>query len=291
MIFVIIVVAYIFQLKRQIQRFSSEVDRLKSLEYNQVIKVDVFDKDLVALAIALNESVDIQKEIKLKYIEERKKSQEIIAGISHDFRTPLTATRGYLQMIQKKGVLSGEEAEYLSIAISKTDFLKELSDEFFEVSTIKANDELIDITKINLNNILTEIILEQCSWMEEHNINGRFDIPEETFMINSNEHYLQRIIDNLFSNARKYAKSNVGLKLQIEDGKALIKVYNDTIGYELIDIKKVFEPFYRGISRNKEGSGMGLYVVKCLAEKLSMEVRAYYEEIYGEKMFIIELIL
>ena len=52
----------------------------------------------------------------------------VISGISHDFRTPLTASLGYLQMIEKTGELSPQNAKYLAVAIQKNQYLKELSD-------------------------------------------------------------------------------------------------------------------------------------------------------------------
>ena len=288
-VIIIYLAAYILQIKKQIRKFSKEVDKLNRIDYNKTLKVDVFDKDLVTLASTINKSAENQEQIKLKYGEDKKQLNKIIAGISHDFRTPLTSSKGYLQMIEKKNILEGKDAEYLEIAISKTNYLKELSDEFFEVSKLEANDEEINLEEFNLCNLVTEILLEQCKWIEDQKVEASFNIPDETLMILSNRHFLMRIFQNIFSNARKYAALKVGLNLEVKDGKVNIKIYNDMINSSQIDVDKVFEPFYRGISRNKEGSGMGLYIVKCLSDKLGINTNACFEEIDGEDMFVIEI--
>ena len=288
-VIIIYLAAYILNIKKQIRKFSKEVDKLNSIDYNKTLKVDIFDEDLVTLASTINKSAENQKQIKLKYGEDKKQLKKIIAGISHDFRTPLTSSKGYLQMIEKKNILIGKEAEYLEIAISKTNYLKELSDEFFEVSKLEASDEEIDVEEFNLCNLVTEIILEQYGWIEQQKIEASFNIPDETLMIVSNRHFLMRIFQNIFSNARKYAASKVGLNLEVKDGKVNIKIYNDMINSSQIDVDKVFEPFYRGVSRNKEGSGMGIYIVKCLSDKLGINTNACFEEIDGEDMFVIEI--
>ena len=286
---IIYLIIYIVRIKKQIGKFSIEVDKLNSIDYNKTLKVDIFDKDLVGLASAINKSVENQKQIKLKYFEDKKRLRKIIAGISHDFRTPLTSAKGYLQMIKKKNILEGQESEYLEIAIAKTEYLKELSDEFFEVSKLEAGNEKFDLEEFNLCNLITEIILEQFSWIEDLKIKTGFNIPDETLMIVSNKHFLIRIFQNIFSNARKYATLKVGLDLEVKDGMVSIKIYNDIINNSQIDVNKVFDPFYRGLSRNKEGSGMGLYVVKCISDKLGIYTNAYIEKINGEDMFVIEI--
>ena len=81
--------------------------------------------------------------------------KNVIAGISHDFRTPLTAVKGYLQLMKKGGRIDDRDMEYLDIAIAKTEYLRVLSDAFFEVSYAEAKDEAIDIRNIDVARTLT----------------------------------------------------------------------------------------------------------------------------------------
>ena len=283
---VILLVLRILMQKRQIRKFAYEVKRLKDSDYNHMIKIDCFDKDFILLANGLNDHIEIQKNLASQYQNDICQLKDIIAGISHDFRTPLTAAKGYLQMIEKNGKLSETDAYYLSVAIHKTNYLKKISDDFFEISVLEANENIIEKTQINLNNIISESILEQIQWIEQNKIETDFSIPDETIFINTNEHYFRRILDNIFSNARKYADTFIGIDVKCNNNDVIIRVTNNTTNSEIIDVSKVFEPFYRGQSRNKDGSGLGLYVVKCLADKLGVKVNAFFD---GNLKFTVEI--
>lgn len=275
-LFFIFFVKYII-LKKQIKSFGRQVESRKSIEYSSPIKVDNFDRDIVELAVKLNEHTDIQRSLDVEYKRSKEQLNNVISGISHDFRTPLTASLGYLQMIKKSGELTEKNAEYLEIALQKNTYLKELSDEFFELSKIENGHEEIVNENINLSNLLSDLIMEQYSWMQDKNIAPDFDIADG-IVIKSNPRYIMRIAENLFSNAEKYAHSRFGLSLTECGGKVILSVFNDTEDSMDIDIKRVFEPFYKPSSRNKSGSGLGLYVVKCLCEKLNANVSADFDE-------------
>lgn len=103
---------------------------------------------------------------------------------------------------------------------------------------------------VNLQKLLREVILEQYDWISKGSYQTDFQIPEKDIFVQGNEQYIKRILNNLFSNMQKYTVSEI----------------------------RVFEPFYRGAARSKPGSGLGLYVVKCLTEKMNMKATAMVEE-------------
>ena len=109
----------IYLTEKNIRHFSRELEKLKDSDYRQSIKVADFDKDLVELAVKVNEHTDIQQQLGAIYEEREKQLGTVISGIFHDFRTTLTSSLAYLQMIEKSGVLSDKNAEYLSIAMQK----------------------------------------------------------------------------------------------------------------------------------------------------------------------------
>lgn len=270
----IICLIQLIQFKRQIRSFTETVTKLNRPDYKKPVSVEMFDKDIIKLANALNRQIELRQELSAQYENDRRQIKNVIAGISHDFRTPLTAINGYMQMIGKNGNLSETDMEYLSIAIRKTSYLKSLSDDFFEVSSLEINDEEIEIAPININNVLSEIILGQYDWIISGGYRVEFYIPDEDIIIYTNEHYLIRIINNLFSNARKYALSFVGLKVSENENHVIITVKNDMENTDNIDSSRIFEPFYHRNQGNSSGSGLGLYVVKCLSDKLGLLAEA-----------------
>ena len=273
-------------LKRNIRCFSKELEKLKDSDYRQPVKVTDFDKDISELAVKVNEHTDIQRQLGNEYQQSKKQLVTVISGISHDFRTPLTASLGYLQMIEKSGELSEKNAEYLRIAFQKNKYLKELSDEFFELTKIGNGNEELKPTLINLSNLLTDIVLEQHSWIAERNISTDFAIADG-IMIQTDVHWLTRILNNLMSNAGKYTADSFGVTLCCDGKQVMLRVSNTLADNTSIDINRVFEPFYRMDSRTADGSGLGLYVVKLLCDKLGWTVEA---ELKDENVFSISII-
>ena len=262
-----------FSLKQNIRRFSQELEKLKNTDYRQPLKVTDFDKDLAELAVKVNEHTDMQRQLGVEYAERKKQLGTVISGISHDFRTPLTASLGYLQMIEKSGQLSDKNAEYLSIAMQKNQYLKALSDEFFELTKIENGGEALRIEKMNLSNLLTETLLEQHAWITERKIKTNFDLADG-IMINADVHCLTRILQNLMSNAQKYTADCFCVTLKQDSDCVTFCVSNTLADSTALNVDKVFEPFYRLDSRTAGGSGLGLYVVKLLCERLGWTVGA-----------------
>ena len=260
-------------LKKNIRHFSQELEKLKGSDYRQPVKVTDFDKDLVQLAVKVNEHTDIQRQLGVEYEERKKQLGTAISGISHDFRTPLTASLGYLQMIEKSGALSDKNAEYLAIAMQKNRYLKELSDEFFELTKIENSNEELNLETINLSNLLTEILLEQHSWIAERNIKTNLEF-DDGIIIQTDVHCLTRILNNLMSNAQKYTADSFGVTLQQESDRVILCVSNTIADSTSLNIDRVFEPFYRMDARTAGGSGLGLYVVKLLCDRLGWSVSA-----------------
>lgn len=264
--------------KKQIRSFTDRIAERKEADMNQLVTVDCFEKNLIGLAKILNEYTDMVKANVLSLENDRHQLKSVIAGISHDFRTPLTSVKGYMQLVSKSGMLDQKNQEYLDIALEKTNYLKSLSDTFFEVSAIEANDEPACLENVNLTNLLSEKILGQYEWIKDSGLKTDFDIPEKDIIVCSNEGFLNRIIENLFSNARKYAVSRFAISLAGENGTAVLVFRNDVENAGELETNKVFDAFYRDAARHNEGSGLGLYVVKCLAEKLGHKVYARVDQ-------------
>ncbi|MBP3272636.1 MAG: HAMP domain-containing histidine kinase [Ruminococcus sp.] len=264
-------------LKHNIRRFSQELEKLKDSDYRQPIKVTDLDGDLAELAVKLNEHTDIQRQLGVEYEQRKKQLGTVISGISHDFRTPLTAALGYMQMIEKSGGLSEKNAGYLDIAVQKNRYLKELSDEFFELTKMENGGTELSCEETDLSSMLTEAVLEQYSWIEKRKITAEFDITEG-IVTKTDRHCAERILNNLMSNAEKYTADSFGAVLKREGGETVLTVYNGISEGESVDTARVFEPFYRMSARTAGGSGLGLYVVRVLCERLGWRVSAKEEK-------------
>lgn len=273
-------------LKRNIRHFSQELEKLKNSDYEHPLKITDFDKDIVELSVKVNEHTDIQRSLGVEYEQSKKQLGTVISGISHDFRTPLTAALGYLQMIEKSGELSEKNAEYLSIVIQKNKYLKELSDAFFELTKIENGNEELNLEQINLSNLLTVVVLEQHAWIAERKIRTDLTI-QDGIVIQTDVHCLTRILHNLMSNAQKYTADSFGISLCRDEEQITLRVYNTLTDSASLDIDRIFDPFYRMKARTADGSGLGLYVVKRLCDRLGWTVRAACKD----TVFSIEIVM
>lgn len=290
----VILAVRLHQYKRQIKIFAEKTGARVEFDMNAPVSVDYFSKEITDLANALNAYTDKAKKYNLDLVKEQQRLKNVMAGISHDFRTPLTAARGYLQLLDKKGAIGTDERKYYNIIIEKMDYIAMLSDAFFSVSKIEAGGEDIELHRVNITNLLTETLLGQYPWIEENGIRLTADIPEQDIYVMSNEDCLMRIFNNIFSNARKYAETSLSISLKQADpedknntsdknnkynkNNYILTFENDMELRDEIDSGRVLEAFYRGSSRTSEGSGLGLYIVDQLATRMNHKVEVEINE-------------
>ena len=179
----------LYQYKRQIESFTHAVQKRKDTDWNKPVTVDYFDKDITDLAEALNSCTDMCRNLAGQYENDKNQLKNVIAGISHDFRTPLTAAKGYLQLLIKSEKLEGREEEYLKTAMDKVTYLKLLSDDFFEISSMDAKGKTAETAYLNVANFLSECILQQYGWIEEQGLRTDFQLPESDIFVETNKRF------------------------------------------------------------------------------------------------------
>ncbi len=262
------------QQKRQLRLFIQQLKEIREERQERLIRVEGFDRESLDLAKELQQYVEEEKKLILEAEADRQAVKTMVAGISHDFRTPLTAAMGYLQMIGRDDALSENSGLYLDKAQAKMSYLRELSDEFFALSMIESgNDE--DRVKLSMKRLLEEVALSQHEWIEKAGLTFTADVTEVGCDIYASEVDIRRLLENLYSNARKYALSRMYLSLKpVEDKAFELSFSNDSCLVQETDISDVFVPFHRGTSGNAPGSGLGLYVVKRIVEKYNGEISA-----------------
>ena len=266
------------QRRRQLALFTRQLREIREQKQDRLIRVEHFDDETVALAKELQGFVDEEQRLFKEAEKDRQAVKTMVAGISHDFRTPLTAAGGYMQMIAQDQGLSERSRTYLDKAIAKTTYLKELSDEFFALSLVegKGSDAA---EKLSLKRLLEETTLAQYEWIRAAGIEFSADVTEECCELMASEVDILRLLENLYSNARKYAKSRIFVALtKAENGGFTLVFSNDGDMLAEADLESIFQPFYRSASGDTPGSGLGLYVVKRIVEKYGGSITARVNE-------------
>ena len=205
---------------------------------------------------------------------------DMIAGISHDLRTPLTAIRGTI-----KGLLDGvastpeRQEKFLETAYRRTGDMNLLLNQLFYLSKLETGNMPFDFKTIEISDFIRNYVKGKQEILENGQVEITADIKEITGYVSVDPEQLQRIFDNLLENSRKYANvTPLKIKISLEKNKEgfCICVSDNGVGVPEEKIPYIFDEFYRGDeSRNKkEGNGLGLYIVRYLTEAMGGCARA-----------------
>ena len=275
---VIICGTLIFRLcmiKKQLRTMREELPLTKDNSYNRLITVSLVDKDVSALATEINKNLGFQKQLKFTTEQTERAMKQSVSDIAHDLRTPLTVIKGNLQMMESCEHLTAKGGEQLRISMEKADAMKQMADDFFELSVLESDSSEVQLTRIDLTAALIEFILDSEAVIRCRGIEPEIMLPEKSMFVTAEPAMLQRMLSNLLSNTLKHGCGTLRLSLSDKDGNAVVAFENKLRPDASIDTERLFERTYRGDkARNGNGAGLGLYIVKLLAQKQGAEVSA-----------------
>ena len=207
---------------------------------------------------------------------------DMIAGISHDLRTPLTAVRGTIKgMIDGVAATPEQQKKFLGTAYRRTGDMDILLNQLFYLSKLETGNMPLSMQNINLTEFITAYVQGKREITPEEKAEIRMQLPENPCMVEADAEQLQRIFDNLLENSIKYGEKqpiviDIALTEEKEEDAYCVSFRDDGAGVPEEKLPFIFEEFYRGDeSRNKkEGNGLGLYIVRYLTEAMGGSVRA-----------------
>lgn len=209
---------------------------------------------------------------------------DMIAGISHDLRTPLTVIRGSV-----KGMLDGVattpqlQEKFLQTAYRRTGEMEVLLNQLFYFSKMETGNLPIHAQSLNLAEFTEQYIRTRQEITDDSKEQITLHINEVQEEVWADPEQLQRILDNLLENSRKYAEAEIlkiNIKLKRSRKGVELQFSDNGVGVPEEKLPHIFEEFYRGDeSRNKkEGNGLGLYIVKYLMQAMDGSVYAENRE-------------
>jgi len=235
------------------------------------VSIELFDKDIRALTLIVNHIIEEYSQLSLEKEKEAKALKNSIADISHDMRTPLTSIIGYLQLLGK-GDIDGEGQQHLSIALEKSQYLRKLLTDFHELAVLSVKETAIELEKVDLAGIVSDIILDNANEFAHKGISPIFEQSDIPVFIIGEMKALQRAIQNLVSNCLKYSNDDVTFTIIENDTISLI-IENSADNLDSIDHNRLFDRFYKGdTSRNVQGAGLGLPITRLLVERMGGEI-------------------
>jgi len=197
-------------------------------------------------------------------------------GLSHDLKTPLTAIITYINLLKEENVSEEERRSYIETLDNKSQRLKNLIEDLFEVSKASSNNITLDLIEIDLGNLIHQVLLELDDKIVGSKVEFRYNPPEDKIILQLDSEKTYRIFENLIINIIKYAMPHTRAYIDIIKNKGIIQVVLKNISAsELnINVDDITERFVRGdLARNTEGSGLGLAIVKSFVELQGGEFR------------------
>ena len=202
-------------------------------------------------------------------VRSRNMKTELITNVSHDLKTPLTAIITYVDLLKKEDITEEERKEYVATLEKKSQRLKVLIEDLFEISKATTDNIVMNYDEVDLVSLIKEVRLENEDKIQSSTLDFRWSLPEEKCILRLDPQRTFRIIDNLVQNILKYsmAHSRVYIAMNDQDGKVTVSLKNMSATEMNFTPEEITERFVRGdLSRNTEGSGLGLAIAQSFTE-------------------------
>ncbi|MDY2987305.1 MAG: HAMP domain-containing sensor histidine kinase [Peptoniphilus sp.] len=198
-------------------------------------------------------------------IKSEKMKTDLIANVSHDLKTPLTSIINYSELVVEEENVENIK-KYAQVINEKSLKLKTLIEDLFEAAKVSSENIDLEIEEIDFKQLIKQIIGEWEDKLEEKSITIVEEYTPERVMLNLDGVKTSRILDNLFSNIYKYALEGTRVYVRLYKNEKVQLIIKNISKYPLnISEDELMERFTRGdVSRNTEGSGLGLSIAKSL---------------------------
>lgn len=258
---------------------ASELPEKLALGQLKSLKIETKNKYLKKLSWGLDMLQEKLKAEKEKTYQLEKDHKTMVAGLSHDIRTPLSTIKNYAIALEDEVYTKKEEIKRaLKIIISRTDEIERLSrklikssEKELELANFDSENQELYLNEIHAK--LSTIISEK---IERLPVNFEFESPPENLLLKADINLLDQLFNNIVDNALKYGDLNkLTLSYSTEDYYQLLELENTGPKIPEKELKHIFNSYYRGSNaESKEGFGLGLYISKKVMNSLAGDIYA-----------------
>lgn len=281
MVLSIVTIALMIRLaviKREMRRTAKELVCNRDPEYNRLLTVTLVDRDLSELINELNRGIVYQRKLKDGNEKSERLLKQSVSDIAHDLRTPLTVISGSLQLMELEELSGTKSREYIRVCREKTDRLKKMADDFFEMSLLESEQTVIIPEKVDAVKLMMQFIADNESVIREKGLVPDIRLPQKNVVLRGDTRMIVRVLENLLNNVMKYAQDSFRIEMAESGDLFRITFANRADSLEQPDVDRLFDRTYRADkARQNGGAGLGLYIVKLLMEKQGGRVSAELE--------------
>ncbi len=228
----------------------------------------------------LNRVSGLNRDKMLLLKRENRSYRESITGISHDIRTPLTAARGYAQMLLDGTVSEdGRRRAYLEKINCRIGDTVEMLEQLFEYARAEAGELTFQKERLNVGNLFADTVSAFYDDFVRRGSEPIVELCKAPCYVEADRDRLRRIFENLLKNALVHGVGEYRIRLAQREDRVEATVENRTETIEETDMGHIFERFYTSDqSRTRKTTGLGLALVKRYAEEMGGSVNALLRE-------------
>lgn len=271
LVLVLLLSARLWFLRRAVDEIRAELEECLSRDTNILISLSAGDRYARRLAASLNEQLRLLREQRRRYMNGDRELKEAVTNISHDLRTPITAIRGYLDLLEQEAQ-SEAAGRYLSFIENRVEALMQLTEELFQYSVAVSEPDGYDCSPISLNGVLEESVAAYYAALTERGITPEIKMPDISVIRKLDPSALSRIFGNILNNAIKYSDGDLEITLD-EDGEIVFS--NSAPGLDEVQAGMLFNRFYT-VHTARNSTGLGLAISRALAERMNGNMTAEY---------------
>ena len=256
-------------IKNDIKQLNKQLETIIKSDTNMRLTTETFDKDITELCNNVNAVLDERRRVAVESERSNTELKRAITNISHDLRTPLTSAIGYLQMAKESGDL-----QHLNIIEERLKSLTTLMNALFEYTKIIEGRVEYNSEKLNLCNILRDILSQFYGDFTAKGFEVKIDIPDEPIYAICDKSAVERVVQNLVKNALKHGFGQFELTANTHE----LMFCNRVKDIVHLDVDKMFERFYTAdLSRSSGNTGLGLAIARELAVGMGWRIMAETE--------------
>lgn len=265
----IAILLFVMLLIVSLDRIMAAVSDIKQGELNRRIDTQFmppfmrrFAEDILSMQDGLQNAVE-------SAVKDQRMKAELITNVSHDLKTPLTSIVNYVDLLKKCDVQDEIAQRYINVLDEKAAKMKKLIEDLVEASKASSGAMEIHPVKINLCEFAAQAAGEHEDELKKFGIGLMLKTPEAPVTVLADSQKTSRIVENLFSNIRKYALEGTRVYLEVSGGAEYGKIVFKNISKYPLDVSadELTQRFVRGdSSRSGEGSGLGLSIAQNLCE-------------------------
>ena len=272
LVIVVALAAKVRLLRRSLREIAEAFHDRLTADTNTLIDVSSRDPRVLKLASDINRELRLLRSERQRFQQGDRELKEAVTNLSHDLRTPLTAIRGYLDLLEHEEQ-SEAALRYLAHIRNRAEALTNLTEELFRYS-VATSAQALKREPVNLVRALEESLISFYGAMQARGIEPEIRLPESPVWRELDGAAVSRAFANIISNAVKYSDGDLAVT-RGEDG--VVTFVNTASRLDAVAAGRLFDRFFT-VEAGRDSTGLGLSIAKALTERMGGRTEASYND-------------